>query len=175
MRHIKLSIFIISVSLLAGCKKSDEQRVNESFGFRPATCQDTTDDGRYEQYNEKENNSFINPNDYEDPGFPDIFSVFQISLTNREIAAPSDNKAILEFGCTKRVHLKLMVPFSAESIKGAEYDFDSSKKVSVDLSDIGVGGYPRDCSRLFYIFSEEIPQTGKYKVITKGHFDVSIK
>jgi len=159
--------------ILFSCAKEE----NINVGFREPTCQDTTDDGRFEEFTSSEMAQFLTDsirfiNNFGVDSIADMY-ISGRELRNNEIfydpyivyrlKTPADFYMYIPTKEAQEQYYTWEVPYNSI------WDQDS---VKINIYNIRPLQLEPGCYRMYYVFTT--PDSMRM-VITKGHYDIEIK
>lgn len=156
--------------LLFACAKEDD--VNP--GFREPTCEDTTDDGQFENFTLPERSQllgkYLSIPETEDEGV-----IAYKYMTSRELF---NNSIIYDpsfiYKLNKPAQLFVYMPLKTQQqqyYSWTRQSLDTSKIDTINIYNARLQSLQPGCYRLYYVFSD----TDTGTVYTKGHYDIQIK
>lgn len=168
----KILIAAILPMLFFACAKEEETNP----AFRPPTCEDTTDEGRFEKFTLPESaqllQHFKNVPDAEIPGIVDDQFISNRILFNRN----ADYNPYISYKLNRAAKIFVAMPFPNQP---EQYYWwvvtatDTSVDYKINLFQLREQKpqLQTGCYRLYYMISD----TDTGTVFTKGHYDLQIK
>jgi hypothetical protein len=166
----KILITALLPLLFFACAK--EEDVNP--GFRTPSCEDTTDDGKFEKYTQSEIAQFLDRYTF----VPDVESDTVISykyMTSRELF---NNSIIYDptfiYKLKRPAQLFMYMPLKTQQEQYYSWtrrSLDTSVIDTINIYHARLQSLQPGCYRLYYVFSD----TDTGTVYTKGHYDIQIK
>lgn len=167
-----LLIALLPVAIMA-CEK--EENVNEQF--RTPNCSDTTGEGIFEKYTTSEEATFLKYY-HTVPETEVSGAVEYIGITSRILYNASHvYEPVFQFKLNQKSQVHLYMPY----VTGKTYSWTNIYTNTTDTQSLAVYNVRNldltpGCYRLYYIFSDSTYTDTSYgKVLTKGHFDITIK
>lgn len=164
----KLALIALLPLAIISCDKKDD--VNT--GLRTPTCTDTTDDGKFEDYNAPETALFLKL--YQDvPKDEDKSAVKLLKITTRRMINESqEREPRLVYYNNKPTILWAYLPYGDNLYYSwKRYSMPSADSAEVALYNARNLNLTPGCYRVYYIYSD----TGSKKVFTKGHYDFEVR
>jgi hypothetical protein len=163
---------ILLVALLPFVFFSCEKDKDTNPQFREVTCDDTTDDGIFEQYTQPEKNAFLSiyksVPDAATAGAIDFVGMTSRKLYNNSIVYDPSLIYKQSQKTNLIVYLPLDVPYKYYS--WVVNDTNTHDTLSVPIYNVRSLKLPEGCHRLYYVFADTTNGT----VLNKGHFDFEI-
>lgn len=175
-RHL---IMLGMLVLLFACKHGEPTAPAETshkLNLRAATCSDTTDDGKFEAFNDDERKSLL-ANYAVDNGLEDTSYVTGISISGRAMSRSHPTPLYLSYHTKKPHWFDLKVFFDSTAAAGpGGYDSALGNHPKYLSTMLAGGVNSTGCYRLYYVIGT--PSTALFEkpdaVVTKGHFDIDI-
>lgn len=141
--------------------------------FRPITCEDTTDDGVFEEYTQPEATEFLRF--YKEvPETADAAFLDTIGMTSRILYNNSTvYDPVLVYRQYRKSNLIVYIPTGGAEKYYSWVQNDTTKNalVGVPIYTARTANLAVGCHRLYYVFAD----TAFGKVLTKGHFDFEVR
>ncbi len=164
----KLLFLSLFPTLLFSCDKTDD--VNT--GLSIPTCEDSTNDGRFEAFNAPETSHFLNFYD-EVPDAEIAGSIDTIRLTSRRLI--NEDQSFEPALIYSQLRPGIMWAYLSYG-DNQFYSWMRESLIAADSMQISVYNARNlaltpGCYRLYYVFSD----TGYHRVFTKGHYDIQVR
>lgn len=162
-----LFIALLPLAILS-CEKEEDTNPQ----FREATCEDTTDDGVFEEYTQPEANAFLSIYELV-PTTANTSALAYVGMTSRTLYNNSivyDPSFRYKQNQTTNliIYLPLETPYKYYS--WVRNDTATHDTLSVPIYNVRDLNLPVGCHRLYYVFAD----TANGTVLNKGHFDFEI-
>ena len=171
----RIALVALLPFLFVACAK--EEITNE--GFRPPTCADTSDDGKFEKFTTSEAFQFLRFNlevpEVEDPSALAFKYITSRELFNRSVIFDP----ILVFKRNRPLQFHMYMQYRI--IQENYYSWTSLRTDTAGIDTINIHnlrqlGLQPGCYRLYYVFSDTTSRDSVHgKVLTKGHYDIEVK
>ncbi len=167
----KLLIAALLPLLIFACAK--EEDINPPL--TTPTCEDSTDDGVFREFNLPETSLLLLPDsleipDTETPGIVD--TMYMTSRVLRKNSIIYDPKFV--FRPNRPMHVSMYLSYYKSSNKlYTWYQFvnDTSKNVEYNIYNARELNLEDGCYRMYYVFED----SARRQVLTKGHYDLTVK
>jgi hypothetical protein len=166
----KLLITALLPLLFVACAK--EEDINPQF--RTPSCEDTTDDGKFESYTQSETAQFLKYYqviaDTEYTAFAPSTYISGHQLFNSGI----DYAPYFVYKIKQPVQFFMYMPLKTQQEQYYSWtrtSLDTSKTDTINIYNVRLLNLQPGCYRLYYVFSD----TDTGTVYTKGHYDLQIK
>ncbi len=165
----KLLVIALLPLALYSCEKDEITNPQ----FRPITCEDTTDDGIFEEYTQPEVQEFLRF--YKEiPEVADANFLDSIAMTSRILYNNSTvYDPILVYKQNRKSNLIVYVPTGGPGkyYSWVQNDTTVMLPIGVPIYTARTAQLPVGCHRLYYVFAD----TAFGTVLNKGHFDFEVR
>ena len=165
----KLLVIALLPLALYSCEK--DEMTNPQF--RPVTCNDSTDDGVFEEYTQPEATEFLRfykeVPETGDASFLDSLTMnSRILYNNSTVYDP-----VIVYQQNRKSNLIVYLPTGGPEkyYSWVQNDTLKNQPITVPIYTARTAKLPEGCHRLYYVFAD----TAFGKVLTKGHFDFEIR
>lgn len=180
---MKYIFIIVAALLVSACKKDENLQAPPPFGFRAPSCDDLTDDGSWEHYNDSEAVLLLGQYYFDHPDTLDTTAVSGISISSHDVEVNKGSAATFNYTPHRRLSLVLAIAYDRELFMKAYFkNTDSNGLKSVSLSTFQTTNLAQQvkvqpgCYRLYYFFAEEYTdnRVPAFRPVNKGHFDINV-